>query len=78
MRHAITLATLLVASFVQADNNWHEKALVLDAHADVEIPGRESRYVGDDGKSQVSPEKMRAGGMDAVVLTIAVGPGPRN
>lgn len=78
MRHAITLVTLLVASFVQADNNWHEKALVLDAHADVEIPGRESRYVGDDGKSQVSPEKMRAGGMDAVVLTIAVGPGPRN
>lgn len=57
---------------------WHKKALVLDAHADVEIPGQESRYVGDDGKSQVAPNKMRAGGVDAVVLSVAVGPGPRD
>lgn len=56
----------------------HEHALVLDAHADIEIPGHESRYVGRDGLSQVSPEKMRAGGVDAVVMAIAVGPGPRN
>ncbi len=35
----------------------HAKALVLDAHADIEIPGKESRYVGDDGLSKVSPEK---------------------
>jgi len=52
--------------------------LVLDAHADIEIPGHESRYVGKDGLSQVSPAKMRAGGVDAVVMAIAVGPGPRN
>jgi membrane dipeptidase len=50
---------------------------VLDAHADIEIPGKESRYVGEDGKSKVSPEKMRAGGVDAVVMAIAVSPGPR-
>lgn len=56
----------------------HEHALVLDAHADIEIPGHESRYVGKDGLSQVSPEKMRAGGVDAVVMAIAVSPGPRN
>jgi membrane dipeptidase len=56
----------------------HEHALVLDAHADIEIPGHESRYVGRDGLSQVSPAKMRAGGVDAVVMSIAVGPGPRN
>jgi membrane dipeptidase len=55
----------------------HQKALVLDAHADIEIPGKESRYVGEDGKSKVSPEKMRAGGVDAVVMAIAVSPGPR-
>ncbi len=78
MKFAVTLLFLLVTNSAQAKDSWHENALVLDAHADVEIPGRESRYVGDDGKSQVSPEKMRAGGMDAVVLTIAVGPGPRN
>ena len=56
----------------------HQNALVLDAHADIEIPGKESRYAGSDGKSKVSPEKMKAGGVDAVVMAIAVGPGPRN
>ena len=60
--------------------NWqriHAEALVLDAHADIEIPGAETRYAGDDGRSQVAPDKMRAGGLDAVVMAIAVGPGPR-
>ena len=56
----------------------HAQALVLDAHADIEIPGKESRYVGADGLSKVSPAKMRAGGVDAVVMAVAVGPGPRN
>jgi membrane dipeptidase len=56
----------------------HDRALVLDAHADIEIPGRESRYAGADGLSQVAPSKMQAGGVDAVVMSIAVGPGPRN
>ena len=56
----------------------HKGALVLDAHADIEIPGKESRYAGVDGLSQVAPDKMRAGGVDAVVMAIAVGPGPRN
>ena len=56
----------------------HQRALVLDAHADIEILGKESRYVGADGRSQVAPDKMRAGGVDAVVMAIAVGPGPRD
>lgn len=55
----------------------HKAALVVDTHADIEIPGKESRYVGADGLSKVSPEKMRAGGVDATVMAIAVGPGPR-
>lgn len=55
----------------------HQKALVLDAHADIEIPGKEDRYAGADGKSKVAPDKMRAGGVDAVVMSVAVGPGPR-
>jgi membrane dipeptidase len=54
------------------------QALVLDAHADIEIPGKESRYVGADGLSKVSPAKMRAGGTDAVLMAVAVGPGPRD
>ena len=56
----------------------HQRALVLDAHADIEILGKESRYAGADGRSQVAPDKMRAGGMDAVVMAVAVGPGPRD
>lgn len=56
----------------------HEKALVLDAHADIEIPDKPSRYVGKDGLSQVAPAKLRAGGVDAVVMAAAVGPGPRD
>ena len=55
----------------------HADALVLDAHADIEIPGRESSYVGADGRSKVAPDKLAAGGVDAVVMAIAVNPGPR-
>ena len=55
-------------------DSLHAQALVIDAHADIEIPGNESRYVGEDGKSKVSLEKMQAGGVDAVVMSIAVGP----
>jgi membrane dipeptidase len=55
----------------------HSQALVLDAHADIEIPDKPSRYAGADGLSRVAPDKMRAGGLDAVVMSVAVGPGPR-
>ena len=55
----------------------HDEILTLDAHADIEIPGEPSSYVGADGLSKVSPEKMRKGGLNAVVMSIAVGPKPR-
>jgi len=55
----------------------HREALTIDAHADIEIPGQPLSYVGPDGLSQVAPDKMRAGGLDAVVMSIAVGPKPR-
>ena len=56
----------------------HREVLVLDAHADIEIPGKPSRYADENGVSRVSPERMRTGGVDAVVMSIAVGPGPRD
>ena len=56
----------------------HASALTLDAHADIEIPGKPSNYAGKDGLSKVAPSKMRAGGLNAVVMTLAVGPMPRN
>jgi membrane dipeptidase len=55
----------------------HRDALTIDAHADIEIPGQPSSYVGPDGLSQVAPAKMRSGGLDAVVMSIAVGPRSR-
>ncbi|MYA09428.1 MAG: dipeptidase [Holophagales bacterium] len=55
----------------------HDRVLVLDAHADTELPDAPSPYVGDDGLSQVDPAKLHAGGIDAVVMSVAVGSGPR-
>jgi len=55
----------------------HAAALTLDAHADIEMPGKPSAYVGADGLSKVAPEKMLEGGLDAVVMSVAVSPGPR-
>ena len=48
----------------------HESVLVLDAHADVELPDKPSRYAGPDGVSRVDPTKMQAGGVDAVVIVV--------
>ena len=55
----------------------HESSLVLDAHADIVIPSTSRAYMSADGTSKVDPAKMRAGGVDAVVMSVAVGPGPR-
>ena len=55
----------------------HESSLVLDAHADIVIPSTSRAYMSTDGTSKVDPKKMRAGGVDAVVMSVAVGPGPR-
>ena len=55
----------------------HTITLTIDAHADIEIPGQPSMYVGADGLSKVAPQKMQKGGLDAVVMSLAVGPMPR-
>ena len=55
----------------------HESSLVLDAHADIVIPSTSRAYMSADGTSKVDPAKIRAGGVDAVVMSVAVGPGPR-
>ena len=55
----------------------HADAMVIDAHADIEVPGKESPYVGLDGRSKVAPDKMAQGAVDGVVLSVATGPGPR-
>lgn len=64
---------IVVATPVQI----HEASLVLDAHADIVIPSTSTAYLSTDGSSKVEPAKMRAGQVDAVVMSVAVGPGPR-
>lgn len=56
----------------------HSRTLTLDAHADIIPEGDVSPYAGADGRSRIELSKMRAGGMDAVVMAVAVSPGPRN
>ncbi len=55
----------------------HQQSLVLDAHADIVIPSTPANFLSTDGLSKVDPTKLKAGGVGAVVMAIAVGPGPR-
>ena len=56
----------------------HRDVIVIDAHADIELPDKPSPYGGRDGRSKVAPDKMAAGGVDCTVMAVAVGPGPRD
>jgi len=79
---AVTDSPAATGSAIATGNNSpdavHERILVLDAHADIELADKPSRYAGPDGVSRVAPQKLRAGGVDAVVMAIAVGPGARD
>ena len=55
----------------------HSDTLVLDAHADIVIPSTSHSYLGEGGVSKVSPTKLEEGGVTAVVMSVAVGPGDR-
>ncbi|MEP2103126.1 MAG: membrane dipeptidase [Parasphingorhabdus sp.] len=65
------------AALVERARNIHQQSLVLDAHADIALPSTSKTYLGADGLSKVDPAKLRAGGVDAVIMSVAVGPGPR-
>lgn len=54
----------------------HDAVLVLDSHVDVLLPDTPKRYYAPDGGSRTSLEQLTAGGVDAAVFAIAVGPGP--
>ncbi len=56
----------------------HQQILALDGHADILLPSTPARYRAPDGGSRVSLPRLNAGGVDAIVLSLAVGPGPRD
>ncbi len=55
----------------------HDSAWVFDAHVDVVMPDTAPNLVGPDGLSKVSLPRLKAGGVDAVAMALAVSPGPR-
>ena len=55
----------------------HQAAFVIDAHADIALTDTSPLYLGADGRSKVAPDKLKAGGFDAVVMALATGPKPR-
>ncbi len=55
----------------------HRQSVVLDAHADIVLPQTSRTYLAADGLSKVHPAKLKSGNVGAVVMSIAVPPGPR-
>lgn len=55
----------------------HQQSLVLDAHADIVLSSTSKTYLAKDGLSKVDPAKLKAGNVGAVVMSVAVSPGPR-
>jgi membrane dipeptidase len=56
----------------------HAQSLLIDAHADIVLATTSKAYLDENGESKVSPAKLKLGGVDAVIMSVAVGPGPRN
>lgn len=79
VRHSTMDAPTHMASpdVVAKARSIHQQCLVLDAHADVVLDPATSLMLGPDGLSLVEPEKLRAGGVGAVVMCVAVDWAPR-
>lgn len=79
---AASAALLLISgvAFAQTPDAGavHRRALVLDGHADVLLPSTPGRYWLPGGGSRVDLDHLTRGQVDAVVLSLSVGPGPRD
>jgi membrane dipeptidase len=56
----------------------HQRALVLDGHADILLPSTPARYYLPGGGSRADLDHLTRGNVDAIVFSLAVGPGPRD
>lgn len=79
---AAAAALLLISGAASAQTSdaaaVHSRALVLDGHADVLLPSTPARYWLAGGGSRVDLDHLTRGQVDAVVLSLSVGPGPRD
>ncbi|MCD9004750.1 dipeptidase [Luteimonas sp. XNQY3] len=85
---AIAIACLDLAACVQSDaapaapatdapdpRAVHDAVLAFDGHADLLLPETPKRYYLPDGGKRTTLERLQRGGVDAIVFSIAVGPG---
>lgn len=56
----------------------HQHILTLDSHTDILMPSTPRRYFLPDGGSRTDLAHLQKGGIGAIVLAVAVGPGPRD
>lgn len=71
-------AAAQTATAQATDAAVHRRALVLDGHADILLPSTPQRYYLPDGGSRADLDHLTRGGVDAIVLSLAVGPGARD
>lgn len=55
----------------------HQRIFAIDSHADVLLPSTPPQYFAPGGSSRTDLDRLQRGGIGAVALAIAVGPGPR-
>ncbi len=65
------------AALLEKARAIHERVVVIDAHADIVLPTTNKQYLGADGLSKTAPDKLKTGGVNAVVMTAGIGYGPR-
>lgn len=73
----VALALLGGGAWAQDAAAIHKRALVLDSHVDVLLPTTNERYRAEGGGDHADLAKLKAGGVDAVVLAVAVSTGER-
>ena len=72
-----SLAEKSATEILEIAKKIHEQAIVLDAHADIATPTIAANFLSADGLSKVDVSKLKAGGVSAVVLSVAATPSPR-
>lgn len=78
---AVAAGLLLAAPAARAQNAGeiaaaHAKAVTLDSHTDLVLPDTSARYRDADGGSRTDIAKLKAGGVDAIVIAVEVDYGP--
>ena len=65
------------ATLIETAKAIHKKSLILDAHADIVTETTAANFLSADGLSKVALSKLHSGGVGAVIMSVAVAPGPR-